>query len=113
MFDATGVVGELVGRTGAGKWVIGDIDMDGLSRWACTCLFATSAASLVTEMIQREAIGGNNTLAVDIRIILLTKTVSTLMKGRAQKKKHTNFRAQSVTSSNPNLMCSFGFSGLT
>jgi hypothetical protein len=70
------VRGKLVSRAGAGEWAVGDIDMDGLSSWVCTFLLATSAASLFAEMIQKEAVRGYNTLAVEFRIILLTKTVS-------------------------------------
>ena len=82
-----GVIGKLVGRTGSSKWVIGDIDMDGLSRWACACLLATSTVSSVTEMIQREAVREYNTLVVNIRIILLTKMVSTFIEGTSRERK--------------------------
>jgi len=109
-FDTTGVIGKLASRAGAGEWAVDDIDMDGLSGWVCTFLLATNAVSLFAE---REAVRGYNTLAVDVNIMLLTNTVSLLSKARAQTEKRTNFRVQSVTSSNPSVVCSFGFSGLT
>lgn len=83
LFDATW---RLVGRTGARKGVVGDIDMDGLRSQICGCLLGTSMACLFMETVQREDVGGYDTFMVNIGVIFLMRELELLSKIEATGK---------------------------
>ena len=76
---------KLVGRTGARKGVVGDIDVDGLRSQIRHCLLGTSTACSFAEMVQRENIGGYDALMVNVGVVFLMR-VRTLVKIEATGK---------------------------
>lgn len=77
---------KLVGRTGASKGVVGDINVDGLRSQIRGCLLGTSTTCSFAETVQRENVGGYDTLTVDIRVIFLIRELELLSKSKATGK---------------------------